>query len=175
MWPALQVLAPITFGSFMRIVFLKIPEYGNETFLLPSFSRRHYVSLHLRSEKILRALHPMHWKCNCIFNRIPLLKWKYKTHFLWSTATQKPRKFCSILKHDGEFSFPFCFFVRSIFVCIHRVSVNVHNCSICARHWPQRGLKTGKFSTREFLKGISSIRWGCQLLEVECGNVPPAN
>lgn len=162
----------------MKIIF-QIPVSGKETFLLPSFSGRQHVSLHLWRKKIIKYFTSHSLKIHCSFQPLILLQWKYKTHFLWSTATQNLRKSCGISKYHGIVFFSF-FSVHKTFVFIVTV------------YWPSMaiGFVRGKRPQRAFndLKGplkwhrvlgsltvLGHACWACQLLEMEWSRMHPAH
>lgn len=65
------------------------------------FSRRQPVSLHLWREKVIKDFTSHSFKIHHSFWPLILLHWKYKTHFLWSTATWNPRKSCGLSEYHG--------------------------------------------------------------------------
>lgn len=94
-------------------------------------------------ETIIKYFASHSLEAHCSFQPLILLQWKFKTHFLWSTATQTLGTLWGISQYHGTIFFslfiPLCMDLCLRSLCLH---VGIHDCRICVYHRPQGVVKT---------------------------------
>lgn len=128
-------------------IFLNPCVWQWDSFSLIFFRETACLLTSVEGKKIIKYFASHSLKTHCHFQPLILLQWKYKTHFLWSTATQTLGKSCGISKYHGTIFFSFFISLCTRPLCPLRLYVSIHDCKTCTHHQPTKVVRTAWKST----------------------------